>query len=576
MPAANAGNDAGICDGESTTINSVVGNGNIVWTPGNYNTASITITPTATTTYTLVVSDAIGCTGSDTVTVVVYPIPVAQIINPNPTCGNNSILFQDASTVATGSITSWLWDFGNGQTSTSQNPSANYDNAGSFPITLSIVTDGGCTDTETSTQIIWANPSASFTHTNACEGIAIDFTNASTISDASALSYMWNLGDNTTTGSVDVTHQYSSYGTYSASLLVSSVNGCVDSITSLVNVYSLPQAAIVLDYACEDATASMTDGSTIPQGIINSWYWTLGDGSTSILPNPSNIYTDAGNYPVHLLVTSEHGCADSTDAIMRIAPRPVVDFQTENDCLGFPVDFTDMSNALTGPIVSYSWRFGDGNTSDQQNPQHLYYSSGWFEVSLTATTDSGCSSTLERSNALQIYQPPYANFSSNASVADDIYPLVNFYNQTGVSGQYFWNFGDGDTSTVYSPTHLYAEIGKYDVQLIAIDQKGCIDSTIIRIEIKPSSNVYIPNAFTPNGDSENDLFQVYSYNVKSMAVQIYDRWGIKIKEWQDVSGAWDGKVDGNPAQNDTYVYRVETVDVNDIKEVRVGHVSLIR
>jgi gliding motility-associated-like protein len=261
---------------------------------------------------------------------------------------------------------------------------------------------------------------------------------------------------------------------------------------------------------------------------------------------------------------------------MRVVPKPLVDFLTEDACFGFTVDLSDLSQPVTGSIVQYQWSFGDGTISNDQNPTHLYSTYGYFNVSLTVTSDSGCISTLLKPNAINIFAPPKAVFISNAANANDIYPLVNFVNQTVTPGFFYWNFGDGDTSTVYSPTHLYPDVGVYDVQLVTIDLRGCVDTTLVPIEIKPTSNIYIPNAFTPNGDTRNDYFKVYSYNVVSMEVQIYDRWGIKIVEWKDPLGFWDGKVNGSPAQSDTYVYRVSTIDVNDMKEVHVGHVSLVR
>ena len=84
------------------------------------------------------------------------------------------------------------------------------------------------------------------------------------------------------------------------------------------------------------------------------------------------------------------------------------------------------------------------------------------------------------------------------------------------------------------------------------------------------------SSFTPNGDSRNDLFQVYSYNVVQLHAAIYDRWGLKIYEWNSLNGGWDGKINGSPAQADTYVYRVSTLDINNKSEVRIGHVSLVR
>ena len=576
MPAAIIDNINGICEGESIEINSTVGVGTILWTPGNFNASTINVTPALTTTYYLLVSDAIGCSGTDSVTVVVNPIPVAIFSNPLPGCGNNLILFDDTSTISAGYITGWNWDFGNGQTSNLQNPLNSYITPGDFNVRLIITSDAGCKDSAYSIQTIWASPVAAYTHTNECEGIPISFNDASTISDNSPLNYSWAFGDNSTASGPSILHQYNVYGSYTATLYATSVNGCLDSITKVVNVYAFPQAAFKADYACENQPALFLDLSTIPQGVINSWYWAFESNNISTEQNPTYVYSDDGDYDVKMLISSEHGCKDSTNQILRVAPGPIVDFTSQNVCLGDTVTFIENTQPVTGSIVQYQWSFGDGNVSSDQNPIHVYNTSGWFDVSLTATSDSGCHTSLTRPKALNIFPLPEVYFMSNASIADEIYPEVTFVNQTLSAAFFYWNFGDSDTSTEFSPVHLYGDVGHYDVQLIAIDMNGCIDSTLIRLEIKPTSNVFVPNAFTPNGDTKNDYFQIYSYNVIDMDVQIYDRWGIKIIEWNGAKGRWDGRIDGTPVQADTYVYRVSTLDVNSKREVRVGHVSLVR
>ncbi len=576
MPTVVLDADLGICKGEQITLNSVTSSGSILWTPGNYTTQSITVSPIVTTTYKLQVSDAIGCSGSDSITVIVNEIPVAGISNPSPACGANSVQFNDASSISTGSIVNWIWTFGDGQTSTQKDPVTTYNNAGNFNVELIVNSDAGCKDTAYVVQTVWASPVAAYAHGNECDGIPINFIDGSTISDGSALSYNWDLGDNTTMSGTTFSHQYSTYGTYPVTLIVTSLNGCVDSIIQNVNVYPYPQAAFNLSYSCEDQPSMFTDNSVIPTGAVNAWSWTFGDNTSSADQNPLHTYSDPGSYNIHMVVSSDHGCKDSTDAVIRVVPKPIVDFTTENACLGYPVNLTDYSQPVTGNIIQYQWDFGDEQSSTDQNPQHVYNTSGWFQVSLTATTDSGCTTTLSRPNALNIYPLPVAFFSSNAAIADEIYPEVTFVNETNSPGFFYWHFGDGDTSTEFSPTHLYGDVGHYDVKLIATDMNGCIDSVLINIEIKPTSNVFIPNAFTPNGDTRNDFFEVFSYNVKDMDVQIYDRWGLKIVEWKGPKGHWDGKVNGSPAQADTYVYRVSTVDVNEKHEVHVGHFSLVR
>ncbi len=575
VPVADAGVDQNICFGESTTL-FASGIGNYTWTPGNVNTANYNISPGTTTTYTVLVVNNFGCENSDQVTVQVNPLPVSTFSSSGPVCQFSNVSFTDLSAVPTGSITSWEWDLGNGVLSTSQNPTLPYSSAGVFPINLIVTTNKGCKDTSNSTLTIWAEPVASFSNTNVCEGIPIQFTNNSTISDATPLIYAWDLGDGTPSANTSPSHLYSNYGTYLAVLNATSLNGCTNSSSRAVNVFALPTADFSVNPACEDNPAQFNDHSSIPDGNVTSWYWTFGDGNIGTLPSPSHTYTVQGSYPIHLLISSNHGCQDSTDGLIRIIPRPVADFSTENACEGFTVQLTDLSYPLTGSIVQYTWSFGDGLTAPDKDPVHLYTAPGWYEISLTVVSDSGCTTTLARPNALQIYDAPDALFSSSDDQANDIYPLITFMNETGRAGFYYWNFGDGTLSEEYSPSHMYPDVGAYDVQLIAIDYNGCVDSILSRVEIRPTSTVYIPNAFSPNGDKKNDQFKVYTSNVLRLEAQIFDRWGLKVYEWDSLDGGWDGLVKGSPVQADVYVYRVSTVDVNNKQETRIGHVSVVR
>ena len=196
-----------------------------------------------------------------------------------------------------------------------------------------------------------------------------------------------------------------------------------------------------------------------------------------------------------------------------VIPRPLADFSTQNVCLGFETNLTSLAQPSTGPITSYLWDFGDGTSSEEENPVHIYSNPGWYTVSLTVRSDSGCATTMIRPNALNIFAPPVADFSTNSSQASDIYPMVNFTNQTSSPGFFFWDFGDSTTSTDYSPLHIYPEIGIYDIRLVAIDYNGCVDTTYQRIELRPSSTLFVPNTFTPNGD----LKTTFSRRIRTMS-----------------------------------------------------------
>lgn len=572
---ADAGTNVEVCIGESVTLQANGGN-DYLWTPGNVNTSQYNFTPAASGTYTVLVTNSFGCTGTDQVDVIVNPLPVAAFTGNNTICLGNPITLNDQSVVNTGSIVSWNWTFGNGGTSSQQNPSVNYTSAGTYNIQLSVTTDAGCQDDIQLTQIINANPVAAFTSTNVCENEPVSLSSISTISDGSALAHSWTLSDGFASANTSFTHQFASAGSYTGTLIVTSVNGCTDQVTQPINVFPLPQAMLTTEPVCVNSSAIINDLSMVSSGSIQYWRWDFGDGNGSNAPNPVHIYTAEGNYRINLYIETEHGCRDSNYAFIRVMPRPIVDFVGQNVCFGFEVNFTNLSSAATGDITQYNWAFGDGGNSNDTEPVHIYNAPGWFAVTLTATSDSGCSTTRTIPNAVNIFPPPSAEFTDNAGEASDIYPIVNFYNQTVEPGASYWSFGDSTFSTEYSPLHQYEGPGVYEVQLVTISNNGCVDTTVRLIEIRPTSTVYIPNAFTPNGDQRNDFFQIYSSNIKSLEVAVYDRWGLKIVEWDNPSGSWDGRINGNPAQADVYVYRVVTVDARDKREVRLGHVTLVR
>ncbi|MBP6335185.1 MAG: PKD domain-containing protein, partial [Bacteroidia bacterium] len=149
MPTVDAGNDGGICKGESTTLSIVSGSGSYLWTPGGATTSSISVSPAVTTTYTVTVSDGIGCAGIDEVTIIVNPLPVASFSSSAPACIGDPVSFTDASNIPTGTINNWSWLFGDGQFSSVQNPSAVYTSSGGFNVKLRVTSDAGCLDSLT-------------------------------------------------------------------------------------------------------------------------------------------------------------------------------------------------------------------------------------------------------------------------------------------------------------------------------------------------------------------------------------------------------------------------------------------
>jgi len=564
-----------ICFGDNTTLN-CAGGATYDWTPGNLTGSSITISPASTTTYTVLVTTGAGCQATDQVTVTVNPLPVASFQNSGNVCQYNAISFNDQSSVTTGYIAVWNWNFGDGGTATNSDPSNFYSAYGDFNVALTVTTDQGCIDQQTIPVTVYEKPTAMISAPDVCDGNPVMFNNTSSISDASSLSYAWDLGDANNSTSANPVHSYSGWGHYNVTMIVSSVHSCLDTMQILANVNPLPVAVISVESVCEGIPAEFNDGSTVAEGQVSGWNWNFGDGSASNLQHVGHPFGEYGNYMVTLDVVTNHGCPDHTDFNLRIKPNPEPNFTSINDCVGKPTPFSDLSTIPTGNIISWHWDFGDGTSEENQNPIHFYPYSGYYDVTLTETSDSGCVYTYRRDDAVNVFAGPSADFTSNAELADDNYPFVQFYNQTPTTGQFFWSFGDGDTSVYFAPNHLYDSVGTYEVQLITIDNNGCVDTTLKMIEIKPTSTFYVPNSFTPNKDGVNDEFRPFFTNITDIDVQIFDRWGLKIFEYKNLDGSWDGGYKGDVAQSDVYVYKIKTRDIREIESSYVGHVTLVR
>ncbi len=217
-------------------------------------------------------------------------------------------------------------------------------------------------------------------------------------------------------------------------------------------------------------TVNFTDLST---GSPTSWSWNFGDGGTSTLQNPSHIYSAAGQYTVSLTATNGTGpnTATKTNYITVSAAAPVANFSGTPTTGSAPltVNFTDLS---TGSPTSWSWNFGDGGTSTLQNPSHIYSAAGQYTVSLTATNGTGPNTATKTNYITVSAAAPVADFSGTPTTGSA--PLtVNFTDlSTGAPTSWSWNFGDGGTSTLQNPNHIYSAAGQYTVSLTATNGAG--------------------------------------------------------------------------------------------------------
>lgn len=575
LPVANAGTDQSICFGNNVTLNAT-GGGNYLWQPTGDSTSSITITPSSTTTFLLTVTNAAGCHDTDHVTVTVNPLPVASFTSPALICEGTTIQFSDLSFISSGTLSAWNWNFGNNTTSLLQNPTVSYADTGNYSVTLVVTTNAGCKDTSNVTVAVASVPVATFAANDVCLHHNVNFNNNTAIASGEPLNYQWSFGDSLTSALTNPSHYYSNYGSYTATLIAISGRGCRDTTSSTITIHPLPVASFNSASTCENSPVQFNDLSSIPLGTINSWSWNFGDSSGSTMHYPLHIYSPPGIYQVQLNVASNFGCTDNVFHTQRIFPLPIPDFNGDSKCLGEEIQFDNLSTIPNGSITQWQWGFGDNTGSYSFSPVHLYNQPGFYNVQLTAISDSGCIASVILPSAAIIFPLPQAAFSPNTTEVEAIFPYVIFSNQSTNPASYQWNFGDGTLSSDFAPNHVFPHDGIFDIQLIVIDQNGCRDTANSKIEVKPVVSIFIPNAFTPNGDGVNDNFHPSFVNIVSIDMQIFDRWGKKIAEWSDLKGSWNGMYDGNQSQADVYVYRLEFTDIFLKQDVRIGHVTLVR
>ncbi len=456
-------------------------------TPGSY-------------TVTLNVTSAVGCQTINnfaTHTVVVNPLPTASFTSVPPYCANTLIGLTSTSVPNAGSIIQYNWT-ANGNP-IGNTPVISYvpPAPGSYIIALNILTDKGCAGEISTPVTINPKPVADFTLPgNIClpAGTAT-FTNTSSISDASSLSYLWDFGDGNTSPATNPTHNYTSVNNYMVRLTAMSVNGCVDVKDQLVNtVFDEPQAAFTAPAeVCVGVPTLFTDGSNAPASSVTGWSWNFDDGSPVVTTqNPSHIFSAPGTYIVRLEVTSAAGCQTVNNFATRtiiVNPLPTADFiVSDPGCERNTVEFTDISVANAGNIVSWQWNFADAgsgpaNISTLQNPEHIFEVAGTYHVQLSVVTDKGCTAQ-NFVRAIVINEKPQAGFITPESCTSDMAPFADTSKITaGGVVAWQWNFGDPNatpgnpnTSTLQNPAHGYTAMGSYTTQLIAISDKGCTDT----------------------------------------------------------------------------------------------------
>jgi PKD repeat protein len=376
-----------------------------------------------------------------------------------------TVSFEDESINAT----TWSWDFGDGNTSTEQNPTHTYYELPDSNVKLTVQNENGCKQTIKKLLNFIFSAEFQVDANQICVGSAVNF---SAISD-DATSWIWDFGDGNSSTERNPTHYYETQGIYDVSLIAVNESGCQDTISMEKFIEVSPYKADFeiqesIENSCVPVQVEFKDFS---DGAI-SYHWNFGDGNTSRVANPVHVYQEVGDFDVTLVITNKLGCQDTLrkEKLVQVSgPQTAFEIEDKVVCLPNTANFTDISESA----VQWQWIFGDGKTSNEQNPQHLYDNPGIYDVTLIAQNEEGCEQIFKM-NGIKVLPTPEVNF--DMEVSGECYPVevkLNNNSTNLLNPSYLWEFGDGQVSTEESPTIFIEKTGKFNASLTVKNDNGC-------------------------------------------------------------------------------------------------------
>ncbi len=564
----------------------------VLWSSGNTTLQEANI-PVGQHSFTYTVTDANGCT-------IDRAPEILNTAKPEPeftwtdVCLYDPMPFTDQSTIIDGTINAWNWNFGDGTTDNSQNPNHYFLTDGTHTVTLIVTSNYGCNNTIQHDITSYPVPLAQVDVDNECYYTEFTFNDITLLNAPDNLTaWIYDFGDGSAfVQSQNATHTYNSPGDYNVTMIATTNHGCVDDTTFTVTAYQKPVANFSNSTVCENTPPTLfTNQSTVVLGSENStiigWSWSFDDviNNTSGLPNPPHYYTHAGIYDVTLIVQTNYGCLDTIVHPVTVLAKPTNDFTSDitEDCSPACINFQDLTVSNATNITNWYWTLNDGVSSLLQNPSNCYYNSSHindstFDVTLITTNDLGCSDTLTKSDYITSWHNPVAEFSVEYDTMDMYMENFTFYNEAIGADYYHWDMGDGTLYDDFEVNHhIYPDTGKFYVQLAVETINGCVDTVVHPVIVKPVISLFVPNAFTPNGDGDNDEFFFKAYGIRKQGIEfmVFDRWGTLIY-YTDAVRPWDGTYKGVPVQEDAYVWKLKCVDVFGNEHRKKGHVSVIR
>lgn len=505
-----------------------------------------------------------GCIDSTENNIIVYRLPDAQFLVSN-FCANDSISITNSSNYFEDVKNTIEWYYNGNLFQSSDNIKIKESSPGIKEVFMKITSMQGCEDTLTKYFQVYNLPIANFNTSDNCLNELSSFINTSTSVDGSINSYNWSNSENgTILLSENASFLFASPGSKTITLEISSDLGCKNSVQKNMNVFDLPQVSFSNNLPCVDVPVNFTNTSTIANGLLQSFQWIGEDAINSASSNTNHTYSLAGIYKLKLIAESSNGCKDSIDKNIEVFNSPIISIVSSEmeGCLPLDVLLTASIDPNTGTIGNTLWKFGDGSTSNQNPAVQQYNQVGSFYPKVIVTSDKGCVDSVSLQNPIVVHPLPTASASSDKQSTTIFENTINFVNNSSPHISRIWYFPDGSTSTDENSSFSFSDTGTYGIRLRITDDNQCEDEAVVYVRITAEYDVYIPNAFSPNGDLLNDQFKIEGElrYVQDFRMEILNRWGETVFVAKEYNLPWNGEYSGSPAPEGVYVVIVKFTD----------------
>lgn len=424
---------------------------------------------------------------------------------------------------------------------------------------------------------------------NSCGNNTITFGNNS-VQQQNIDEFFWSFdinGNTETFTEWEPTITFPDIGTYQGVLVLNPGLDCGDTAFINVNIYPEIEADFSFAYdTCIAGPVTFTDMSFSgigPNGITD-WFWNfdLGQQGTSDEQNPVYMLNSPGNIPVSLTVTDENGCEDTETQVVPWFPAPpilIIEPSSFNGCEPLDVFFNNLSIPIdsTYDIV---WDFGDGTTSGDVSPTHVYTEPGIYDISLQVTSPIGCFIEDFWPSLITVRASPIADFIYSPEEVNSFDPVVTFTDLSFEPSFWFWDFDGDGFSSQQNPVFEFPDTGRQEITLIVTHESGCMDTLVQILDVIPKVTYFVPNAFTPNADGINDFFSGNGITdgIENFRMTILNRWGEIVFESNNPKEGWNGRKrnTGRESPNGVYVYIVNYTDPRNNDFELKGYATLIR